>query len=329
MNEKEFDFLGISKFHKSGYTGKNITIASKESILKVFNDVECSDYFTMPSTSAKHGTTVMDYIRQVLPDARKIACSSTSKTVNNIWICPDFEKLLKNPPQVYTGSAFNSSDAKESHMVKYKELRDKGCFLSFGAGNEGEDGCLNIVKNDVFKAISAYRLVDGKTKREDFSSIGEEVDFASLDNLKATWDNKRHKGTSYSGPLFASMVGLVQDFFIAKTGKQLEYNKLLEFIEDNCIDLEEEGKDNKSGFGLFILPDPCSIDIPRYTNVIKEEDEDMIIYKTLNDIPDWGKPTVEKLLNKKAIQGDENGNLNISNDLLRILVIHDRLGLYD
>ena len=329
MNEKEFEFLGITKFHEKGYTGKHITIASKESILKVFNDVECSDYFTMASTSAKHGTTVMDYIRQVLPDARKIACSSTSKTVNNIWICPDFEKLLENPPQVYTGSAFNSSDAKENRMSKYKELRDKGCFLSFGAGNEGEKGCLNITKSDVFKAVAAYKLVNGQLKKEDFSSIGEEVDFASLDNLKATWDNKRHKGTSYSGPLFASMVGLVQDFFISETGKQLEYNKLLEFIKDNCIDLEEDGRDNKSGFGLFILPDPYSIDIAKYTNVIKEEDEDMIIYKTLKDIPDWGKSTVEKLVNKNVLKGDENGNLNITNDLLRTLVIHDRLGLYD
>lgn len=335
MNEKEFEFLGITKFHEKGYTGKNITIASKESILKVFNDVECSDYFTIPSTSAKHGTTVMDYIRQVLPDAKKIACSSTSKTVNNIWICPDFEKLLENPPQVYTGSSFNSSDAKESRMAKYKELRDKGCFLSFGAGNEGKEGCLNITKTDVFKAVAAYKLVNGQLKKEDFSSIGEEVDFASLDNLKATWDNKRHKGTSYSGPLFASMVGLVQDFFIAKTGKQLEYNKLLEFIEDNCIDLEEEGRDDKSGFGLFILPEPDSINISKYTDAkgedktMSEENKNTKTYKTLEDIPAWGKPTVEKLVNKKAIQGDENGNLNISNDLLRILVIHDRLGLYD
>lgn len=59
------------------------------------------------------------------------------------------------------------------------------------------------------------------------------------------------------------------------------------------------------------------------------EEATEMIYKTLNDISAWGKPTVEKLVNKKAIQGDENGNLNISNDLLRILVIHDRLGLYD
>ncbi len=335
MNEKEFDFLGISKFHKSGYTGKNITIASKEAILNVFSDVECRDYFTTKSNSAKHGTTVMDYIRQVLPNARKIACSSTSKTVNNIWICPDFEKLLKNPPQVYTGSSFNSSDTKESRMAKYKELRDKGCFLSFGAGNEGEEGCLNITQSDVFQAVAAYKLVNGQLKKEDFSSIGEEVDFASLDNLKATWDNKRHKGTSYSGPLFASMVGLVQDFFIAKTGKQLDYENLLQFIKDNCIDVDEKGKDAKSGYGLFILPDPNSINMSKYTDAkgkdktMSEENKNTKTYKTLEDIPAWGKPTVEKLVNKKAIQGDENGNLNISNDLLRILVIHDRLGVYN
>lgn len=329
LNKEAFDFLGITKFHESGYTGKNITIASKESIIQgVFDDVECDDYFsTDTSKSAKHGTTVMDYIRQVVPDARKIACDFSGITEKNVWKCEGMEKLLSNPPQVFTSSSYNTSDSQEHHMKKYKELRGKGCFLVHGAGNDSEDGVLNVVKNDVFKAVAAYKLFCGKPKKESFSSVGEEVDFASLDNLRATWDNKRHTGTSFSAPVFAGMVALVQDFFIAKTGKQLDYENLLQFIKDNCIDVDEEGKDDKSGFGLFILPNPNSIDIAKYTNVIKEENE--MIYKTLEDIPAWGKPTVKKLVNKKAIQGDENGNLNITNDLLRTLVIHDRLGLYN
>ena len=329
LNEDAFDFLGITKFHESGYTGKNITIASKESIIEgIFDDVECDDYFsTDTSKSAKHGTTVMDYIRQVVPDAKKIACDFSGITEKNVWKCEDMEKLLNNPPQIFTSSAYDSSDSKEHHMIKYQELREKGCFLVHGAGNDGEDGVLDVVKNDVFKAVAAYKLYCGKPKKETFSSAGEEVDFASLDNLRATWDNKRHTGTSFSAPIFAGMVGLVQDFFISKTGRQLSYENLLQFIKDNCIDLEETGIDNKSGFGLFILPNPNSIDIAKYTNVIKEENE--MIYKTLEDIPAWGKPTVKKLVNKKAIQGDENGNLNITNDLLRTLVIHDRLGLYN
>ena len=329
LNKDAFDFLGITKFHESGYTGKNITIASKESIIQgVFDDVECDDYFsTDTSKSAKHGTTVMDYIRQVVPDARKIACDFSGTVEKNVWKCEGMEKLLNNPPQVFTSSSYNTSDSQEHHMKKYKELRGKGCFLVHGAGNNSEDGVLNVVKNDVFKAVAAYKLFCGKPKKESFSSVGEEVDFASLDNLRATWDNKRHTGTSFSAPVFAGMVALVQDFFIAKTGKQLDYENLLQFIKDNCIDVDEEGKDDKSGFGLFILPNPNSIDIAKYTNVIKEENE--MIYKTLEDIPAWGKPTVKKLVNKKAIQGDENGNLNITNDLLRTLVIHDRLGLYN
>lgn len=330
LNEEAFNFLGISKFHENGYTGKNITIASKEMIIEgVFDDVECDDYFsTDTSKSAKHGTNVMDYIRQVVPDARKIACDFSGTVKKNVWNCVGMQKLLDNPPQVFTSSSYNSSDSQEHHMKKYRELREKGCFLVHGAGNDGEDGVLDVVKNDVFKAVAAYKLYCGKPKKETFSSVGEEVDFASLDNLRASWDNKRHTGTSYSAPIFAGMVGLVQDFFITKTGKQLEYEKLLEFIKDNCIDVDEEGKDEKSGYGLFILPDPNSINISKYADV-KEEDEHMTTYKTLNDVPAWGKQTIEKLINKNALRGDENGNLNITNDLLRTLVIHDRLGLYD
>lgn len=338
LNKEAFDFLGITKFHQSGYTGKNITIASKESIIEgVFDDVECDGYFEYNSTNkqAKHGTTVMDYIRQVVPDARKIACDFSGITEKNVWNCEGMQKLLDNPPQVFTSSSYNSSDSQEHHMKKYRELREKGCFLVHGAGNDGEDGVLNVVKNDVFKAVAAYKLFCGKPKKESFSSVGEEVDFASLDNLRATWDNKRHTGTSFSAPVFAGMVGLVQDFFIAQIGKQLDYENLLQFIKDNCIDLEETGIDNKSGFGLFILPEPDSIEISRYMNTkgedktMSEENKNTKTYKTLEDIPAWGKPTVEKLVNKKAIQGDENGDLNISNDLLRVLVIHDRLGVYD
>lgn len=52
------------------------------------------------------------------------------------------------------------------------------------------------------------------------------------------------------------------------------------------------------------------------------------VYDTLDDVPAWARPTVEKLLNKDFLVGDEHGNLNLSTDLLRLLVINDRAGLY-
>ena len=52
----------------------------------------------------------------------------------------------------------------------------------------------------------------------------------------------------------------------------------------------------------------------------------MIYYHKLADIPAWGEPTVQRLIDVDALRGDETGDLNLSHDMLRILVILDRLG---
>jgi len=54
-----------------------------------------------------------------------------------------------------------------------------------------------------------------------------------------------------------------------------------------------------------------------------------VVYKDFDDLPeDWGRATVEKLLDKDLLVGTGTG-LNISYDLLRMLVILDRAGLFD
>lgn len=51
-------------------------------------------------------------------------------------------------------------------------------------------------------------------------------------------------------------------------------------------------------------------------------------YDTIDQVPDWGKETVQKLMDKNVLQGEGNG-LGLTYDLLRVLVINDRVGLYD
>lgn len=48
----------------------------------------------------------------------------------------------------------------------------------------------------------------------------------------------------------------------------------------------------------------------------------------LKDIPEWALPTVKKLIAHGSLKGDSKGDLNLSNDMLRMLVINDREGLY-
>ena len=51
-------------------------------------------------------------------------------------------------------------------------------------------------------------------------------------------------------------------------------------------------------------------------------------YDTIEEVPDWGKATVRKLVDKKLLEGEGDG-LGMTYDLLRVLVINDRAGLYD
>lgn len=50
----------------------------------------------------------------------------------------------------------------------------------------------------------------------------------------------------------------------------------------------------------------------------------------MDEVPEWGRPTIQKLVDKGALEGvDDEGNLRLTFDLVRLYVTHDRLGLYD
>ncbi len=52
------------------------------------------------------------------------------------------------------------------------------------------------------------------------------------------------------------------------------------------------------------------------------------VYNSVDEVPDWGKDTVQKLVDKGVLQGTDKG-LELSYTLLRLLVINDRAGVYD
>lgn len=53
------------------------------------------------------------------------------------------------------------------------------------------------------------------------------------------------------------------------------------------------------------------------------------VYNSVAECPAWAKDTVQKLVNKGFLQGDDQGKLALTTDLLRLLVINDRAHLYD
>lgn len=60
---------------------------------------------------------------------------------------------------------------------------------------------------------------------------------------------------------------------------------------------------------------------------IESESDKVMIYDHIDDMPAFAKPTIQKLCDKGFLKGDSSG-LNLSYDMLRILVILDRTGVF-
>ena len=50
------------------------------------------------------------------------------------------------------------------------------------------------------------------------------------------------------------------------------------------------------------------------------------IYKTIDKVPSYYRDSVKKVIDKGALKGNEKGELNLSEDMCRIITIFDRLG---
>ena len=61
----------------------------------------------------------------------------------------------------------------------------------------------------------------------------------------------------------------------------------------------------------------------------EKEEDDMVIYKTLNDVPSYYKAAVQKAMDKDALKGTSGKEINVSEDLCRTLTVLDRLGKLD
>lgn len=48
-----------------------------------------------------------------------------------------------------------------------------------------------------------------------------------------------------------------------------------------------------------------------------------------NNMPEWAKPTIQKLMDKGVLVGDEQGRLGLTMDMIKVFVINDRVGLYN
>lgn len=268
MNEEEFKILGITRWHEAGIKGQGITIASRE------------------SDKSAHGKCVFELIKQVVPEA-------------NIKLKCDYNK--DDDFDVYTTSLFFSSD--KTKEKRSQQLIDKNKILICAAGNEGSETQTPLSRLEQWLSVGAVHLVDNKIEIPKYSSSFDGLDFMSFSNVNVPSKVNKIKGTSFSAPLFASMCALVQSYFLEKIGKKLTYNQMLHFVKVNCMDIDARGYDNRSGYGLFVLPEPNEIKVDKYIGGIT----------MFEDYTEW-EQALNFLTNKKRIDSPELWRKRIKRD---------------
>ncbi len=70
-------------------------------------------------------------------------------------------------------------------------------------------------------------------------------------------------------------------------------------------------------------------DVATVANETAKLKESAVVYNYIDEnMPEYARPTIQKLVEKGLLKGNENGELGLTNDLLRMLVINDRAGVY-
>ena len=287
--EDALGFLGITRWHELGYTGKGIKILSDEKICEKRTKNVISPNGT--KTKSSHGDTVMHHIQLVIPDAQHIAYPFSGRFTEDSYTCACAEYIKENDVDIFTTSQLASAinGGKKKAIL---DCIDSGCIFFGAAGNEGNSGLIFETAWEGYWAIGGVKPTHNSEYNEDgeliynwnefkkvgYSSVGEELDFVTIAEITGC------SGTSFCSPVFASMIGLVQQFFKEKIGRKLKRSEMELFIHDNLIDVDIEGFDIRTGHGLFRLPEPSTIDISKYVTDIDVGEPSYIDYSGFPEV---------------------------------------------
>ena len=262
--EKILNYLGITKWHELGYTGKGIKIMSIEPVSsknKFPNVIAINGYNGGKLQDCNHADNVMAQMMEIAPDSEFYTCSKEA-TAEGSWKPLYLDYILKNNIHLFTSSRLNrvyeTGTTKEKYM---QECIDNGTTFCIAAGNVeivGGRDIYNEAKSDKYLTIGACNFDDGEVWKVYSSCEGEELDYMTI----VGYDGE--SGTSFATNRFSAMLALVQQFFNEKIGRTLRRSELIKFINDNVKDLKTEGHDIYTGHGLFILPEPSTIDVYKY-----------------------------------------------------------------
>jgi N-acetyl-anhydromuramyl-L-alanine amidase AmpD len=258
MSIKEvLDFLNISKWHDAGYKGQGVKV------LMIDDGWEDRPWFdgklhivhSNGPSGSQHGIKTAETLHIVAPEA-EIYVHEVSYPA---YPTPDvvLRYILENDIHIVSMSMGGSIFRQPEYRSLLAEATKKAIFFT-SAGNTG--GPLTGAANDdeYWIAVGAAYLLKGKPMRESYSSIGPSLDVMGLTGIEVhSSDGQRlfaPEGTSFSCPVVAGMMAIYYSWFYEQYRRYPTPDEAKAFLFANCMDMEEQGRDDRTGHGLFVLP---------------------------------------------------------------------------
>lgn len=241
QNKAMFDALGITKWHEAGYTGKRgLSI-------------------TYENPTCNHGYETASVFHEVAPDRQLVQVNDGTGLTESVvkWMC-------ENKPD----TGFRSLDIDTTGQDALYASTLPFCSLFNSADNQGEMSYSKAIEDEVWFGVGAVGYVYGEYVPFNYSSESPYVDFCGVTDVYIAYPSgviSPFPGTSCSAPMLAGMCALVNDFFIEQIGRSLSHYEMYRFVLAHCLDIKTPGKDNKTGYGVFILPDPAQIKVLKLT----------------------------------------------------------------
>lgn len=246
-NRAEFEKANILKWWQAGYKGQGMKIAVLE-VSAPWNDPLTADakYFTYRTPpndeddTSGHANSVAKVIHEVAPEAHI-----------DIWDSYEGTKYIEKHLDEY--DVINCSFTGGSQLGHAENFPPIFC----AAGNKGGKSKVAYpARYNHTLAIGAYE--NARELTANYSQGGKGLDCVAFTDIYVptrTGKPLRFNGTSCASPMAAAMTAL----WIEKAGRK-NWKQVREFIQKNCVDVMETGHDNYSAYGLFVLPDPETVE---------------------------------------------------------------------
>lgn len=237
---KEFEMSNYHIWRQAGYTGKGVKVV-------ILDDYTMTEY----EKAAEHSESVANHIKLVAPDVdieimpQGITALDKLKTHDCQFIC------------MPTGGIVTTEINNLIRDIMYGQT-NRMFIVSAGNNTSSVERPLNgFARNKRVITVGAVHLQNNKPVRPSYSMTGENVYCTSFSNILL--DGVRRQGTSYSAPFTVGGLALYAEFFEKTLRRRLAVMHIRRLIRECALDLEAEGHDYNTGYGLFRLPDTIRI----------------------------------------------------------------------